>query len=162
METLKFVNKSPNPNPSFADSGSSGFDLRAWIMQKDGGIWDEDKHDYYIVLKPFERRLFHTGLYFDIPTLHEIQIRSRSGLALKNGVIVLNEPATIDESYTGESGVILMNLSNKDVRIDNNDRIAQGVLCQCINGNVLKLEQTDAITKETDRGSSGFGHTGVK
>ena len=84
METLKFVNKSPNQNPTYADEGSSGFDLRAWV--------EED----YIFLKPFERKLIHTGLYFDIPKEKEIQIRPRSGLALKKGITVLNTPGTVN------------------------------------------------------------------
>ena len=150
METLKFVNKSPNKNPTYADEGSSGFDLRAWV--------EED----YIFLKPFERKLIHTGLYFDIPKEKEIQIRPRSGLALKKGITVLNTPATVDSSYTGEVCVILINLSNDIFTIKNGDRIAQAVLCPVCNGYDVNLEQVEEITKETDRGSGGFGHTGVE
>jgi len=162
MKTLKFVNKSPNPNPEFADKGSSGFDLRAWITQENGGEWDENYQNFVEVLKPLERKMIHTGIYCDIPDGCEVQIRPRSGLAIKKGLSVINTPATIDESYTGECCVLLVNLSNEDIFIFNNDRIAQAVLCPVYNGNEVNLEEIDEINKITERGSDGFGHTGVK
>lgn len=151
-KVLKFVNKSPNEDPTFADIGSSGFDVRAWIEDNDGKI----------TLKPFERKLIHTGLYFDLPNGTEIQVRSRSGLSIKKGIVVVNSPGTVDESYTGELGVLLINLSNEEVTIENGDRIAQAVLCPVYNGYLTTLHKEYEITKETDRGSGGFGHTGVK
>jgi dUTP pyrophosphatase len=150
---LNFVNKSPNENPTFADPGSSGIDLRAWISEEEAGV---------IILKPLERKLIHTGIYFDIPRGCEIQIRPRSGLAIKKGLTVINTPATIDESYTGECCVLLVNLSNEEILIYNNDRIAQAVLCPVYNGYKTDLIQISEITKETERGDKGFGHTGVK
>ena len=134
---IKFVNKSPNPNPSFADVGSSGFDLRAWIEDNDG----------YFILKPFHRTLIHTGLYFELPNDKEIQVRPRSGLALMHGISVLNTPGTLDASYIGELCVILINLSDEPFLIKNGDRIAQGVLCDALNGYKVDLIQIEKITK---------------
>lgn len=162
MKTLKFVNKSPNPNPEFVDKGSSGFDLRAWITEENGGKWDETFQNFVEVLKPLERKMIHTGLYCDIPNGCEIQIRPRSGLAIERGLSVINTPATIDESYTGECCVLLINLSNENISICNNDRIAQAVLCPVYNGNEVNLEHIDEINKITERGNGGLGHTGIK
>lgn len=149
---LRFVNKSNNENPKYADDGSSGFDLRAWITEESGEI----------TIQPFERMMVHTGLYFDIPENMEIQIRPRSGLAIKHGITVINTPATIDESYTGECCVLLINLSKEPFVITNGDRIAQGILTYVSNGKTTILEEVDEITKQTERGSGGFGHTGMK
>ncbi len=157
---INFVNKSTNPNPCFADKGSSGFDLRAWITEKDDNVF-YDGEQWYIRLSPFERRLIHTGLYFDLPYDKEIQVRPRSGLALKKGITVLNTPGTVDSSYTGELCIILINLSNKEFIINNGDKIAQGVVCDALNGYKVDLVQIEEITKKTDRGSGGFGHTGI-
>ena len=162
MKTLKFVNKSTNPSPEFVDKGSSGFDLRAWITQENGGKFDECLQNFVEILKPMERKLIHTGIYCDIPQSCEIQIRPRSGLAIKKGLTVINTPATIDESYTGECCVLLVNLSKEDIVIENNDRIAQAVLCPVYNGYEVSLERVEEIIKVTERGSGGFGHTGVK
>lgn len=160
MIKLKFINKSPNPNPSFSDRGSSGFDIRAWLNEENGAIWNEDRQNFITTLKPLERKLIHTGLYFEIPDNFEIQIRPRSGLALKEGVSILNTPGTIDESYTGEICIILINFSETNVTIENSERIAQGILSSCYNGYSVDLVITDKITKQTERGSGGFGHTG--
>lgn len=150
MKILEFVNKSPNENPSFSDNGSSGFDLRAWIIE------DE------LILKPLERKMIHTGLYFNVPEHCEIQVRPRSGLAIKKGLTVINTPGTIDESYTGECCILAINLSNEDIRIENGDRIAQGVLCPVYNGNDVYLGRLNDFKKETERGDGGFGHSGIK
>jgi dUTP pyrophosphatase len=91
---LKFVNKSDNPNPEYATNGSSGFDLRANLL------------DGPMIIPSGEVRLVPTGLYFDIPENFEIQVRPRSGLAAKNAVTVLNTPGTVDSDYTGEVKVI--------------------------------------------------------
>ena len=150
MKNLKFVNKSPNQNPSFTDLGSSGFDIRAWIEEEQ------------TTLKPLERKMIHTGLYFDIPKNCEIQVRPRSGMAIKKGLTVINTPGTVDESYTGECCVLVINLSNEDVTIENGDRIAQAILCPVYNGREVQLSQVSNIDKATERGSGGFGHSGVK
>jgi dUTP pyrophosphatase len=156
---IKFVNKSTNPNPCFADKGSSGFDLRAWITEENGGEYNGNK--CFTILSPLERKLIHTGLYFDLPYDKEIQVRPRSGLALKHGISVLNTPGTVDASYTGELCVILINLSNLDFEITNGDKIAQGVLCDALNGYKVELVQIEEITKKTERGDGGFGHSGI-
>lgn len=150
MKILEFVNKSPNENPSFSDKGSSGFDLRAWIIENE------------LTLKPLERKLIHTGLYFNVPEHCEIQVRPRSGLAILKGLTVINTPGTIDESYTGECCILAINLSNEDIRIENGDRIAQGVLCPVYNGNDVYLGRLNDFKKETERGDGGFGHSGIK
>lgn len=95
---LKFVNKSPNPNPCYAKPGDSGFDLRAWIDENtEGGVqFDEETKKYYLEIGPNEIKLIHTGLYFDIPEYHEIQVRPRSGYALKVGISVNNAPGTVN------------------------------------------------------------------
>ena len=161
-EVVYFVNKSPHKNPDFSDIGSSGFDLRAWLNQDNGGEWNEEKEQYICTLKPLERKLIHTGLYFELPNYGEIQVRPRSGLALKQGLTVLNTPGTVDASYTGEVCVILVNLSNETTYITDGDRIAQGVFCYALNGYCVKLEVVDEIKKQTNRGDSGFGHSGLK
>jgi len=105
-----------------------------------------------------ERRTIHTGLYFKIPKKYEVQVRSRSGLAAKHGVFVLNGIGTIDESYTGEIMVVLYNSGTEEFRIDMGDRIAQIVLSPIY---TYSIKEVDVI-EETDRGSGGFGSTGVK
>lgn len=162
MEILKFVNKSPNKNPVYADNGSSGFDLRAWIRDDDEGVQTNDNGENFISLKPLERRMIHTGLYFEIPYRLEIQVRPRSGMAIKKGLTVINTPGTVDSSYTGECCLLMINLSNEDVVITSGERIAQGVLSPVFVGGEVCLREIENIEKETERGSGGFGHTGEK
>lgn len=141
--TLKIVNKSTNTLPSYATLGSSGMDIRAFIAEP-------------IVLQPSERALVPTGLFVEIPLGYEIQIRPRSGLAIKQGITCLNTPGTIDADYRGEIKVILINLSNEPQTIHPADRIAQMV--------VQKVEQIQWVQvdelNESERGSGGFGSTG--
>ncbi len=146
--TLKIVNKSNNENPKYESLGASGFDLRANLENP-------------IILKSLERYAIPTGLYFDIPTGYEIQVRPRSGLAAKNGITILNSPGTVDSDYTGEIKIILANLSKDDFIINNGDRIAQGVLATVLNNTIFKFEFVDEIEKITERGESGFGSTGI-
>lgn len=159
---LKFVNKSSNQNPEYADRGSSGFDLRAWITEENGGTFNSIVKDFVYIMKPLERKMIHTGIYFDVPSSCEIQVRPRSGMAIKKGLSLINAIGTIDESYTGECCILAVNLSNTDVMITNGDRIAQAVLMPVYNGKMVTLQQIDEITKETDRGDGGFGHSGEK
>lgn len=147
MIELGIVNKSGNPLPEYKTIGSSGMDIMAWLPESSDGI----------ILKPGERILIHTGLYFEIPDDYEIQVRSRSGLSLKRGLIVLNEPATIDSDFRGELGVILYNASSEDQSIFNGDRVAQIVLMRV---EKIKFNVKKEIKEDTDRGSGGFGHTG--
>ena len=142
---IKIINKSNNQNPSYQTSGSSGMDLRAFIPSQ-------------ITLHPGDRLLVPTGIFLEIPEQYEAQIRSRSGLALKKGITVLNSPGTIDADYRGEIGVILVNLSNQDFIVKPGERVAQLV--------IAKYEQIKwKITQElsnTIRGDGGFGSTGKK
>ena len=146
---IRFENKSNNPDPDYAHEGDSGFDLRAFLPEP-------------IVLYPFKRILVPTGLFFELKNGFEIQIRSRSGLTLKNGVIVLNEPGTLDSAYRGELGVILANLGEEPFTINNGDRIAQGIVAGVINKMVLDLVRVDEIDKDTERGAGGFGSTKIQ
>ena len=111
-----------------------------------------------LTLHPSEIRLVHTGLQMDIPEGYHIEVRSRSGLALKAGIFVLNSPGTVDSDYTGEIGVILCNAGKEPFNIDVGDRIAQVVV---IHHEVPSFTLVKEIQKDTERGSGGFGHTGV-
>lgn len=162
IKELKFVNKSPNPDPSFAHIGDSGFDLRAWINGNDTNADQNKKGEWFIELEPFETRLFHTGLYFSLPHHTEIQVRTRSGLALEKQLVVTNSPGTVDEYYTNEVGVIITNLSKEKHIITNGDRIAQGVLCEVLNNPLTKLIKVDKIGENEYRNKNGFGSSGVK
>jgi len=140
---IRIVNQSDNKLPEYSTEHSAGMDLRAFT-------------DSEIVILPMKRALIKTGLYIEIPEGYEAQVRPRSGLALKNGITVLNSPGTIDSDYRGEIGVILANLSDEPFIIKNGDRIAQMI--------IAKYEKAELITVdklvETERGVGGFGHTG--
>ena len=142
---IKVVNKGHQPLPEYATPQSAGMDLRANI-------------DSPITLKPMARQLVPTGLYIALPAGFEAQIRPRSGLALKHGITVLNSPGTIDADYRGELMVLLINLSDADFTINDGERIAQMVVTR---HEQPTLELVDALD-ETERGTGGYGHTGVK
>ena len=142
---VRIINKSGNPLPSYQTSASAGMDLRAQL-------------DEPIRLAPLERAVVGTGLYLELPEGYEAQIRPRSGLAAKQGITVLNSPGTIDADYRGEIGVILANVSNEPVSIQHGDRIAQMVISRHEQAEWIAVE----TLSETDRGSGGFGSTGVK
>ncbi len=144
---VNFVNESNNEDPQYATLGASGFDLRA----------NEDT-----VLKAGEFKAIATGLYFKLPDGYEIQVRPRSGLAAKNGVTVLNSPGTVDSDYRGEVKVILINHSKVDFNIAKGDRIAQAVIGNVLAKNFINLNRVESISNDTDRGTGGFGSTGVK
>jgi len=147
---LKYENKSDNPDPEYATSGSSGFDIRANIGST------------VLVIKPNEYKLVKTGLYFEIPKNMEITIRSRSGLAYKHGIAVLNGIGTIDSDYRGEIGVLLINHGKEDFVIHHGDRIAQGVVAPVMAKNIINLIKVDKISLDTTRNDGGFGSTGIK
>ena len=140
---VNIINKSNNPIPKYETSLSAGMDLRAYIEGP-------------ITLHPGERKLIKTGLYIELPERCEAQVRPRSGLALKNGITVLNSPGTIDADYRGELGVILINHSNENFIVKSGDRIAQLVISKFER---VEWESTEKINS-TLRGSSGFGSTG--
>ena len=141
---IKIINQSKHALPSYETLGSAGMDLRANIEE-------------VINLQPFERVAIATGLFIELPQGFEAQIRPRSGLSLKTGLSIPNSPGTIDSDYRGEIKVIVANLSNEIVGIKDGDRIAQMV--------IAKYERTEwkLVTNldETERGSGGFGSTGV-
>ena len=138
---VNIINKSPNALPEYETPGSAGLDVRCTET---------------IVLNPGERILAKTGLFVEIPLGYELQVRPRSGLALKQGITVLNTPGTIDADYRGEVGVILMNHGLSVVEFKPADRIAQLVLNKVERIQWLQIE---ALTG-TKRGQGGFGSTG--
>ncbi len=140
---INIINTSSNPLPAYATTGSAGMDIRANLTDS-------------IALNPLERMLIPTGLFVQLPPNFEIQIRPRSGMALKQGITCLNTPGTIDSDYRGEIKVLLINLSNEIQIINNNDRIAQMVFAKT---ETVELIAVDVIN-ETERGEGGFGHTG--
>ena len=140
---ISIINQSNNPLPSYATDGASGMDVRACVNEA-------------ILLQPLQRALIPTGLSIELPQGYEAQIRPRSGLALKQGITVLNTPGTIDADYRGEVKVILINLSNQNVTIQNGERIAQMVFQKVER---VALHEVVSIN-ETQRGTGGFGHTG--
>jgi len=141
---LNYVYKSENPEPEYAYSTDSGFDLRA---------------NEPVTLEPFGRALIPTGLYLDVPERCEVQVRPKSGLAIKRGLSVLNTPGTVDYGYTGEIKVIVFNFTNEVQTINKGDKIAQAVVCPVAQGNQIDLIKVDSI-KEKDRNANGFGSTG--
>jgi dUTP pyrophosphatase len=141
--SIPIINLSNNPLPAYATTGSSGMDIRAFITSEES-------------LMPLERKLIPTGIFVQIPMDYEIQIRPRSGMALKNGITCLNSPGTIDADYRGEIKVLLINLSNEQQVIQPGDRIAQMVVAK------VEKAQWNEVTEidNTQRGEGGFGHTG--
>lgn len=142
-QKVSIINKSGNPLPQYETAGSSGMDVRASL---EAGL----------TIRPMERVLVPTGLFVEIPQGYEIQVRPRSGLAIKQGITCLNTPGTIDADYRGEIKVILINLSGEEQTIQPGDRIAQLVLQKV---ETISWKAVDNIT-ETERGAGGFGHTG--
>lgn len=138
------VNKSNHRLPEYSTPMSAGVDLKANISEP-------------ITLGPLQRVLIPTDLYMAIPEGYELQIRSRSGLALKNGIFCLNSPGTVDADYRGNIGVILANFSDTPFIINPGDRVAQAVL-----NKFEKIEWDEVTTlNETERGTGGFGHSGI-
>ncbi len=146
--TTKFINNSNNEDPTYAKEGDSGFDLRAFI-------------DEPVTLKPLERKLIPTGLKFELSPNTELQVRPRSGMALKHGISVLNTPGTVDEGYRGDVGIIAVNLSNEDYTIQPGERIAQAIIMNVIGHRLSNLEKVENLT-ETERGDTGYGSSGKK
>lgn len=141
---VKIVNKSDNQLPAYETVNSAGMDLRAYLPEGP------------VTLKPMQRMLIPTGLFMEIPEGYEGQVRPRSGLAIKNGITVLNTPGTIDADYRGEVKIILINLSDTDFVINSGERVAQIIFAKCEQMEVVNVESLS----ETERGAGGFGHTG--
>ena len=142
---VKYMNDSENKNPEYAYDSDSGFDLRStediWVQAND-------------------RKLVPTGLRFDIPDGYEIQVRSKSGLALNQGLMVLNSPGTVDSGYQGEIKVIIFNTTKERIKIEKGQKIAQAVICPVLNGKWVNLVKVESI-QEKDRNDKGFGSTGL-
>mgnify|MGYP001303063952 FL=1 len=141
---IKILNKSNNPNPSYSTVNSAGMDIRAFLKKEK-------------IILPGDKTIIDTGIFVEIPTGYEIQIRPRSGLSFKSGITVLNTPGTIDSDYRGEVKVILINLSKEKFTINNGDRIAQMVVNKY---EQVKWQEVDSVS-ETER-KGGFGSTGIK
>ena len=141
---IKVINKSNNPLPKYESSQAAGLDIRADI-------------DHPIIIPPMKRCLIPTNLYTSIPIGYEVQIRPRSGLALKKGITVLNTPGTIDADYRGNWGIILMNLGDEDFIVNPGDRIAQAILNKV---EQIEWEEVESLD-ETERGQGGFNSTGI-
>ncbi|HEX7903995.1 MAG TPA: dUTP diphosphatase [Chitinophagaceae bacterium] len=140
---VRIVNTSSNALPEYATAGSSGMDIRADLNEP-------------ITLQPMERALIPTGLFIELPEGYEVQVRPRSGLAIKQGITCLNSPGTIDADYRGEIKIILINLSQQPQLIHHGDRVAQMIIQKVEKINWVAAEQLVA----TDRNAGGFGHTG--
>lgn len=142
---VRIINRSGNELPQYATALAAGVDVRA-------------ANEEPIVLAPMRRALVPTGLYLEIPAGYEVQVRPRSGLAVKRGVTVLNAPGTIDADYRGEVCVILVNLGSEDFVIEKGERIAQLVLAR---HERIEWELSDSL-ESSERGAGGFGSTGIK
>ena len=136
---------------------SSGKEL-SYNYESDSGFDLYSTED--IIIPAFGRTLVPTGVYFDLPQNFEIQVRSKSGLAINQGLMVLNSPGTVDEGYTGEIKVIIFNTNNHEFRIDKGMKVAQAVVARCITGRWVKFNKVDSIETK-DRGDNGFGSTGI-
>ena len=141
---VKIINKSHHALPAYQTEASAGMDLRACLNES-------------LTLKPLERILIPTGLSMELPVGYEAQIRPRSGLAYKYGITVLNSPGTIDADYRGEIRVLLVNISNQDFVVNDGERIAQMVVTA--HAQIEWIE--DENLSKTERGSGGYGSTGV-
>ena len=142
---VKIVNKSRHPLPSYETPASAGMDLRANL-------------DEPVIINSLERALIPTGLYIELPVGYEAQIRPRSGLAIKNGITLLNTPGTVDADYRGEIKIIIANISNKKFVVNDGERIAQMVINQHERADWVEVK----ALLETERGAGGFGSTGTK
>lgn len=140
---VKVINKSKHDLPQYQTEHAAALDLTANLEKP-------------IVLKPLERALIVTGIFIELASGYEAQIRPRSGLALKYGLSVLNAPGTIDADYRGELGVILINLSNEEFVVNDGERIAQMIVAK---HEKVEWQEVSELS-ETARGEGGFGHTG--
>jgi|TARA_B110001450_G_scaffold8520_1_gene8548 dUTP pyrophosphatase len=141
--TIKIINKSTHKLPAYETIASAGMDLHANLSAP-------------IILKPLERTIIKTGLQIELPVGFEAQVRPRSGLAAKHGLTVLNSPGTVDADYRGEIGVILVNLSTTDFKIEDGERIAQLVIAKHERAEWIEVQELN----KTSRGEGGFGSTG--
>lgn len=170
MVKVKVINKSNNRLPQYETKGSAGMDIRVDLSKvtpenpiKGFGdaevIWSGEGHMIPMVrLAPMSRALLPTGLYTAIPEGYQVSLRPRSGMAIKKGLILCNTPGTLDEDYRGQWMLPVINLGQKDVYIEDGERICQALLEKV---NKIEWEEVDSLD-ETDRGAGGFGHSGSK
>ena len=145
-QKLTYEKIHPNAvDPIYNYPSDSGFDLHSTLSAN---------------IPPFGRALISTGLKFSIPTGYEIQVRSKSGLALKQGLMVLNSPGTVDQGYTGEIKVIVFNTNKEEYHIKAGDKVAQAVLCPVMCGEVVDLITVEKV-EDGERKDKGFGSTGI-
>lgn len=144
IREIKIISKS-GKLPSYETEGSAGADIRAYLKEP-------------VTLMPGERRLIPTGLYVQLPQGIEAQVRARSGLSIKHGIGLVNGVGTVDSDYRGEWNVPLINFSDEPYMINDGDRIAQVIFSEYTQVDFKLTEEID----ETERGSGGFGHTGIK
>jgi len=142
---INIINQSKHALPSYQTSSSAGMDLRANLEQS-------------VILNPLQRALIPTGLYLELPVGYEAQIRPRSGLAYKHGISIVNSPGTIDADYRGEIKVLLVNLSDQRFTVEDGERIAQMVIAK---HETIEWQEA-TILSATERGTGGYGSTGVK
>lgn len=142
---VKIINKSHHPLPSYGTFEAAGMDVRAYLPEGP------------VTLRPMQRALIPTGLYMQLPSGYECQIRPRSGLALKHGLTILNSPGTVDADYRGEIGIILINLGDSDFVVNDGERICQMVIKQYTK---VEWEEVNRLDR-TEREDGGFGHTGT-
>ena len=142
--TITYVSSS-DKELSYNYESDSGFDLYA----------TEE-----ITIPAFGRVLVPTGIYFDLPQDFEVQVRSKSGLAINQGLMVLNSPGTVDEGYTGEIKVIIFNTNQSEFKIEKGMKVAQAVVARCVTGRWVNFNKVDSIETK-DRGNNGFGSTGI-
>jgi dUTP pyrophosphatase len=141
---IEIINKSTHPLPKYQTAGSAAMDAHAYLPEGS------------MTVAPLERVAVPTGLSMAIPNGFELQVRSRSGLSFKHGIVAINSPGTVDADFRGEIKVLLANLSNEPYEIQDGDRIAQLVIAQYEQAQWQEVEVLD----ETERGDGGFGHTG--
>lgn len=141
---IKIINHSGHALPAYETSLSAGMDLRAFVPET-------------VTIQPMERKMIPTGIHIELPAGYEAQVRPRSGLAWKYGITVLNSPGTIDADYRGEIKVVLINFGSEAFEVKNGDRIAQMIISRF---ETIAWEPVSELT-ETERGSGGYGHTGV-
>lgn len=147
MKTIKVkvINHSNNELPQYTTPMSAGMDLRAFT-------------DEPITIMPGERKLIHSGINIQLPEGYELQVRPRSGLALKHGITLTNAPGTVDADYRGDVGAIVHNLGTESFIVNNGDRICQIVAKEYVK---IEWEETDSLDS-TERGEDGFSSTGIK
>lgn len=143
--TVNIINEGVQPLPQYATEAAAGMDVRADVREP-------------VVIAPDCRALIPTGLRVAVPPGFEMQLRPRSGLALKHGVTLLNSPGTIDADYRGPVGVIMINLGNEPFTVNPGERICQAVVAPVMHVEWRQVQELD----DTERGDGGFGHTGVK